>query len=238
MLRARPIGRTRYPLTGLDMSSIPIYTAEELRSGMTRVAEMVWRQPVRVGHEDEFISRFFRDIYSMNGGRYWSHHLEEHSPGGYDDSKRSGDRLQYCGLFLSWVGLNLGIGMEEGMCVPVMLHPNIAYYALPSTVRVADPSMWSREGIDIPMPDELKPSDIQKNDIVTVSTHTDKRQGDHFALVEDIIGDTLHTFEANANGSFPGEYGRGRGVVHRTRRRSEVKQVIRLDERHFIQGFQ
>lgn len=166
------------------------------------------------------ITQFFAENKTSKGKSYWAGHLadEVSTDGIFDDSKRSGDRGQYCGLFIAYAGLGL-------------IRPDIGHFVLPSTVRAASGSKWKEAGAA--KPDEVDPDDIQSGDIITVGSG--KRYGTHFALVVEVDGHVLKTVEANTRGEL-GNGKTGRGVVRRRRTTKEVQCVYRLDERHFVQG--
>lgn len=190
-----------------------------MRKTLVKNALSIWAENIDVKTVSgrTRIGDFFTEIKSSRGVAYWAAHLKDVSTDGlYDDKKRSGDRGQYCGLFIAYAGLGL-------------IKPDIGYFVLPSTARAASESKWKEAGSAKPDPVETK--FILPGDIITVGLA--KKYGTHFALVVSEDGDTLHTVEANTDGML-GNGKQGRGVVKRTRNTAEVRRVYRLDERHFL----
>lgn len=186
---------------------------------LVKNALAIWAENVDVNTLDgrKRISQFFTEVKSSKGASYWASHLKEVSTDGiFDDSKRSGDRGQYCGLFIAYAGLGL-------------IYPDIGYFCLPSTARMNSAAKWAEAGTIKPEP--VRQSDIQPGDIITVGT--DKPYGTHLALVVGRRGDLLETVEANTTGML-GNGKQGRGVVKRTRDAKIVRATYRLEGRHFL----
>lgn len=187
---------------------------------LVKNALAIWAENVDVKtiRGRERIGDFFKEIKSSKGASYWATHLKEVSTDGiFDDSKRSGDRGQYCGLFIAYAGLGL-------------IHPDIGYFCLPSTARMNSAAKWAEAGAVKPEP--VRQSDIQPGDIITVGEG--RSYGTHLALVVARRADELETVEANTTGML-GNGKQGRGVVKRTRDAKIVRATYRLDERHFVQ---
>lgn len=193
-----------------------------MRKTLVKNALALWAENIDVKTLDgrKRITQFFTENKSASGSSYWAHHLKNDvsTDGIFDDRKRSGDRGQYCGLFIAYAGLGL-------------IRPDIGYFVLPSTARAASDSKWKEAGAV--KPEEVDLDEIQPGDIITVGLA--KKYGTHFALVVSVDGDVLTTVEANTTGML-GDGKHGRGVVKRTRNANEVRRVYRLDERHFVQG--
>ena len=180
-----------------------------------------------VGSEDR-ITEYFRGIG-------WGWAIDEHCPGGvYDDQiRRNGGRsvpLNWCGIGPGFVGTRLlGDHLIDGQCVDVRLKPGIATSVMPSTMRLEDLRRWEQAGVAPPGAAAMP----QRCDIITVETSGVRGlAGDHYAVVVDVDGETIHTVEFNATGEL-GDGTRGRGVVRRTRPVSKVRQICRLETIHF-----
>lgn len=193
-----------------------------MRNQLVKNALAIWAECIDVNTLDgrKRITQFFTENRPSRGASYWKSHLEKEvsTNGVFDDSKRRGDRGQYCGLFIAYAGLGL-------------IQPDIGYYCLPSTARMNSLSKWREAGAV--KPSAVAAADIQPGDIVTVETGRGKHYGDHFAIVLARDGGVLETVEGNANGIL-GNGKRGRGVVKNTRDISKVRMVYRLDDRHFV----
>lgn len=194
-----------------------------MRSKLATNALAIWAENIDVKTLDgrRKITEFFTTNKNSTGKSYWAGHLAADVSGKdgiFDDKKRSGDRGQYCGLFIAYAGLGL-------------IKPDICHYVLPSTARLASAVKWKEAGVE--KPNAVAETDIQRGDIITVGTG--KWYGTHIALVVGRDGDKLSTVEANIEGAL-GNCAQGRGVVKRVRKLSEVQCVYRLDERHFQCG--
>lgn len=193
-----------------------------MREQLVKNALAIWAENIDVSTTTgrRRITEFFTGNRSSKGAGYWGGaHLAEVSTGGiFDDSKREGDRGQYCGLFIAAAGAGL-------------IKPDVGYFCLPSTRRMQSIAQWAKTGVQ--MPAAVGHDDIQPGDIITVGRS--KSYGTHFALVVEVDGHVLKTVEANTDGQLPNGKS-GRGVVRRRRTTKEVQRVYRLDERHFVQG--
>ncbi len=195
-----------------------------MRSQLVTNALSIWAENIDVStlRGRQRISEFFTENQSSKGAKYWAKHLKaDVSTGGiFDDSKRQGDRGQYCGLFIAYAGRGL-------------ILPDIRYFCLPSTNRMQSAAQWKKTGVKMPDGWELEKSTIQRGDIITVGSG--KFYGTHLALVVERDDHILKTVEANTFGEL-GNGKSGRGVVRRRRTIKEVQRVYRFDHRHFIQG--
>lgn len=200
------------------------HSAVELREAMLACAISEWERVVDCRKDADRITQYFRDCG-------WQWHLDEHSGGVFDeDVRRKTPHLEYCGIFLGWCGLYLGLHMPGGQCLPVALREPIAYYVLPSTARAASHAKWSQAGSLAP--ERVHPEDVRRGDIVTMHTSRGLPYGDHYAIVVERKGDMIETIEANASGTL-GDGSSGRGVVRRHRELVRVRRVYRLEDRHF-----
>lgn len=209
------------------------HTGQQLREAILDAMLAEWERPVVVGEDDDRITRYFREIG-------WGWAIDEHCPGDtYDESiRQSTDApLDWCGLGIAWVGVHrLGHHLEEGQCVPVRLHREVANTVLPSTYRKdkrGPMEFW--DDIEPDPPDPVGVDEIRPGDIITVETSRGLPYGDHFAVVEEPC-DVIVTVECNGYGQL-GDGEDGRGVVRRTRDYGDVRRVYRLDERHFEYGW-
>ncbi len=193
-----------------------------MREQLVKNALAIWAENVDVTTEAgrRRITDFFTGNRSSKSASYWNTHLlQDVSTGGiFDDSKREGDRGQYCGLFIAAAGAGL-------------IKPDIGYFCLPSTRRMQSSAQWAKTGV--PAPAAIKAKHILPGDIITVGRS--KSYGTHFALVVEVDGHVLKTVEANTDGQLSNGKS-GRGVVRRRRTTKEVQRVYRLDERHFVGG--
>ncbi len=132
--------------------------------------------------------------------------------------------LNYCGIGLAFTSDRLGqyldpvhhVGIAEG----------VQYYCLPGVPRMHDPSRWEAAGLA-----RLKPrpvEEVQRGDILTITTTGRREIGDHFCQAEEVDHElgVIHTVEFNAMGDLPSR--RGRGVVKRERKFEAVRGVWRF----------
>lgn len=198
-----------------------------LRRALLAAALAEWRRGVECRRDADHISNYFNECG-------WQWHLDQHSGGLFDeDIRQATPHLEYCGLFVGWCGLQVGIHLEPGRGMPVRLKPSIANIVLPSTYRAQSAAHWERAGVA--MPAAVDAGALQPGDIVTLRTRAEgaKAYGDHFAIVASVAGRLVHTVEANAAGMLGPDKRAGRGVVRRPRLLSDVRRVLRLRSEHF-----
>ena len=204
------------------------YTAKNLREALLSACLTEHQLTVKSIGDERRITEYFHGIG-------WTWAVKENFPDGiYDDEiRRRGGRsapLNWCGMGIGFVGVHLvGNHIVGGQCIDVRLKPGIARHVLPSTMRLQDLRRWEQAGVRPPE----KVQAPQRGDIITVyTTGVRGDAGDHYAVVVEVEGDTLHTVEFNATGEL-GDGTRGRGVVRRTRRVQDVRQICRLEDIHF-----
>lgn len=131
------------------------------------------------------------------------------------------EQPDWCGEFAGYCAGRAGLASR------------IRKYVTPSTYRLFSPDLrdnkWQKAGY--PRPAAPPPGDVRRGDLICVVTGANKAYGDHIAIVYDVLGDSLYTYEGNARGLLP-DGRQGRGVVRQVRKLEDVRQVIRFTAAH------
>ncbi len=136
----------------------------------------------------------------------------------------------------AWCGMFVGSGFADPHGSPFRVHPKISELVFPSTYRLNSGAFWKRAGF--PKLKSLRPTDVQRGDVLTVRTRrTDPRAyGDHIVLALGPAGPDgeIPTIEGNAQGNKPTGPWNRQGVVIRTRPVEDVRRVYRLGPEHLV----
>ena len=143
------------------------------------------------------------------------------------------DRDYWCLVFIAAMLSNLNAQLGCLGEPEIGLNPKLAYYVFASTGRLDDPEKWAKAGFE--MPEFVDPKDIRFGDIVCVDTGEGKKYGDHgtYALSSVHPSGTFETIEGNAVGALV-DGSIAEGVALKRRHLRIVKNVIRLERKHFI----
>lgn len=143
------------------------------------------------------------------------------------------DEDYWCGAFAAAMlsNLNAFLGCEGEPTIG--LHPKLAYYVFPSTLRLASAKKWAQAGFV--KPEFVAPKNIRYGDIVCVETGEGKPEGDHVTYALSSVDKYGHfeTGEGNGRGKL-GDGSSGEGVVTNRRHVRVVKNIVRLTREHFI----
>lgn len=223
------------------------YTGKELRLAWLKSVEALHAETIRdtqPGHKGDIL-----EITEMFCAVGWQWFLKS-----YGEERKVGDStiylyqetyiidsvinyMEWCGIGLAAAGRRVGDFLEDNQSVNVSLDSEIAYYVMPSTARLASHIQNPRENkwVDamVDPPEAVEPKDIEPGDIATVGTSW---RGSHIIMVKELLPrNKFLSIECNGNGLL-GDGTTGEGVITRVRSISEIKQVYRLDERHFYQA--
>lgn len=200
-----------------------MHDARDLRRALVRSAQALWRtnvQDLADGEVNHKITAIFDD-------NQWGAWLRERCPEGYT---RPPDP-DYCGHTVAYVARRVGEHLDPLQCLPVMIDPKIAHQIFPSTYRLSRKDRWAEIGHDAP--GYVAPERVAPGDIVVVGKR--KAYGDHITLcIYPLERGEFMTIEGNATGEFP-DGTRGKGVVRRRRKVSEITRVYRLSASYFIE---
>lgn len=155
-------------------------------------------------------------------------YLWRENPSPQELAERNGWGWHYGQPGFEWCGHTVadilrGVGVDE----------DLLHKTLPSTARLANKgprgSRWEDLGYERP---EVPVSALQPGDVVCVRTRADKSYGDHIVVCVEAPSDgVFRTVEGNARGQLHSG-GWARGVVTRTRKLRDVRQVLRITEEH------
>lgn len=134
----------------------------------------------------------------------------------------------WCGI---WVG---AIGVQVGLAA------DIAKYVMPSTYRLSaheynDPLGWGN--IDYEPPEPVEIADVQRGDIVTMTTTRGYEYGDHIEIVYDVLHDKVYTYGGNTRGGLTSvlEKPPQPAVCRCVRSIHKLKKVFRLNSNQHME---
>lgn len=205
------------------------YDISQIRSALVAAAHHQWSQGVVDFQEGEQPTPHLIQCYFEE--TEWSWFLDKHSDGTYTEKWRAHSFQEWCGLFIAYCGLQVGRYLQNDQCAGVQLDKQIVKKVMPSTERLASPTRWYSDCPPFAHPGKMK---LHKGDVITVG---DGRHGSHICLVRENrqAGKQLvKTYEGNAYGEL-GTGERGEGVIRRTRKFDEIKQMCRFTRDHFVE---
>jgi hypothetical protein len=193
---------------------------QDVRSTAVDVALEEWSKAVRDPKDRDRIKTYIRESgagWMLDGGRY----VESED--------------YWCGCFAAYCYSRVGDYLHDDRCVDLTLVEGLGRQIFPSTVRLAGRGPYPWEDYDVEPPERLDPQDIQRGDIVLVSTgRTDRPFGDHVTLARGSLEDgVVKTVEGNSSHGVLGNGQPGEGVCRAKWEVDDIDLVLRLDAQHF-----